>query len=170
MLVASEPTRAPTLASTRSSVSPCCWTWPASSSVLSRTYAHARRLTTSDQGQDLPCARPRRQRTTKTVWWPNSASQSQRRRSPSLRGCSPRRSLRSLARSNKGRRLGAAEARIAWELAALPEGFWLVERDVRVDGRRIPFVVIGATGVFLICASYGAWTLDDLHVMSELGD
>ena len=51
-----------------------------------------------------------------------------------------------------------------------PNGFWLVERNVGVDGRRIPFLVIGATGVFLICASDGAWTLDDLHVMSELGD
>lgn len=79
--------------------------------------------------------------------------------------------LAPLARAlDKGRRLGAAEARIVGELAALPEGFWLVERNVRVDDRRIPFLVIGATGVFLICASDGAWTLDDLHVMSELGD
>jgi hypothetical protein len=79
--------------------------------------------------------------------------------------------LAPLARAlDKGRRLGAAEARIASELAALPDGFWLVERNVGVDGRRIPFLVIGATGVFLICASDGAWTLDDLHVMSELGD
>jgi hypothetical protein len=79
--------------------------------------------------------------------------------------------LAPLARAlDKGRRLGAAEARIADELAALPEGFWLVERNVRIDARRIPFLVIGATGVFLICASDGAWTLDDLHVMSELGD
>lgn len=79
--------------------------------------------------------------------------------------------LAPLARAlDKGRRLGAAEARIAGELAALPEGFWLVERNVGVDGRRIPFLVIGATGVFLICASDGSWTLDDLHVMSELGE
>lgn len=79
--------------------------------------------------------------------------------------------LAPLARAlDQGRRLGAAEARIAAELAALPEGFWLVERNVGVDGRRIPFLVIGATGVFLICASDGAWTLDDLQVMSELGD
>jgi hypothetical protein len=71
---------------------------------------------------------------------------------------------------DKGRRLGAAEDRIARELAALPDGFWLVERNVLVDGRRIPLLVIGATGAFLICASDGAWTLQDLHVMSELGD
>jgi hypothetical protein len=79
--------------------------------------------------------------------------------------------LAPLARAlDRGRRLSAAEARIAGELTALPEGSWLVERNVRVDGRLIPFLVIGATGVFLICASDGAWTLDDLHVMSELGD
>jgi hypothetical protein len=79
--------------------------------------------------------------------------------------------LAPLARAlDRGRRLGAAEARIAGELAALPEGFWLVERNVCVDGRRIPFLVIGATGVFLICASDGAWTLDDLQVISALGD
>jgi hypothetical protein len=79
--------------------------------------------------------------------------------------------LAPLARAlDKGRRLDAAEARIAGELAGLPEGLWLVERNVRIDGRRIPFLVIGSTGVFLICASDGAWTLDDLPVMSELGD
>jgi hypothetical protein len=79
--------------------------------------------------------------------------------------------LAPLARAlDKSRRLGAAEACIAGELAVLPEGLWLVERNVQADGRRIPFLVIGATGVFLICASDGAWTLDDLNVMFELGD
>jgi hypothetical protein len=68
-----------------------------------------------------------------------------------------------------GRRLGAAEDRIAGELAALPGGFWLMERNVPIDGRRIPFLVLGATGVYLVCASDGAWTLHDLHVLSELG-
>lgn len=71
---------------------------------------------------------------------------------------------------DRGRRLGAAEVRTAEELAALPDEFWLVESGVLVAARRIPFLVMGATGVFLICASDGAWTLDDLHVMSELGD
>jgi hypothetical protein len=71
---------------------------------------------------------------------------------------------------DKGRRLGAAEDRIARELCALPDGFWLVERNVLVDDRRIPFLVLGATGVFLICPSDGAWTLHDLRVMSALGE
>jgi len=79
--------------------------------------------------------------------------------------------LAPLARAlDKGRRLDAAEARIAGELAALPEGFWLVEHNVPIDARRIPLLVVGATGAFVICASDGAWTLDDLRVMSELGD
>jgi hypothetical protein len=71
---------------------------------------------------------------------------------------------------DNARRLRAAERRVADELAVLPDGFWLVERNVAVGDRRIPFLVIGATGVFLICASDGAWTLHDLHVMSELGE
>jgi hypothetical protein len=69
-----------------------------------------------------------------------------------------------------GRRLAAAEGRVAAELRALPGDVWLVERGVFVAGRRIPFLVAGATGVFLVCPTDGAWTLQDLHVMSELGD
>jgi hypothetical protein len=71
---------------------------------------------------------------------------------------------------DESRRLRVAEERVAEELAALPEGFWLVERDVRLGVRRIPFLVMGATGVFAICPTDGAWTLHDLHVLSELGD
>ena len=59
---------------------------------------------------------------------------------------------------------------MAVELAALPEGFWLVERNVQLGVRRIPFLVMGATGVFAICPTDGAWTLHDLHVLSELAD
>ncbi len=71
---------------------------------------------------------------------------------------------------SQSRRLGAAEDRVACELAALPDEFWLVERDVLLDHGRIPFLVIGATGAFLICASDGAWTLYDLRVLHLLGD
>ena len=147
---------------------------PASSSALSRAgtraCARAPKLTASDPGRDLPCAPLRRRQTSKAIWRPNLASRSPEAPEPELARLRPE-TLAPLARAlDKGRRLGAAEARIAGELAALPEGFWLVERNVGVDGRRIPFLVIGATGVFLICASDGAWTLDDLHVMSELGD
>lgn len=71
---------------------------------------------------------------------------------------------------DESRRLHAAEESVAGDLAALPEGFWLVERDVRLGVRRLPFLVMGASGIFAICATDGAWTLHDLHVLSELGD
>ena len=78
--------------------------------------------------------------------------------------------LAPLARTlDESRRLRAAEARVADELAGLPDGLWLVEHDVLVGVRRIPFLVLGATGVFAICPTDGAWTLEDLRVMSELG-
>jgi hypothetical protein len=71
---------------------------------------------------------------------------------------------------DKSRRLNVGDDRVAGELGALPRGLWLVERGVVIDGRRIPFLVMGATGVFLVCPSDGAWTLHDLHVMAELGE
>jgi hypothetical protein len=68
---------------------------------------------------------------------------------------------------DRARRLRAAEERVARELESLPAGFWLLERYVLVRARRIPFLVAGPTGVFLICATDGAWTPDDLHVLSD---
>lgn len=71
---------------------------------------------------------------------------------------------------DESRRLQAAEETVASDLAALPDDFWLVERNVQLGVRRIPFLVMGASGIFVICATDGAWTLHDLHVLSELGD
>jgi hypothetical protein len=71
---------------------------------------------------------------------------------------------------DESRRLRAAEERVAADLAALPEGIWLVERDVHIGGRRVPFLAIGGSGIFVICATDGGWTLRDLHLLSELGD
>jgi hypothetical protein len=71
---------------------------------------------------------------------------------------------------DESRRLHAAEESVAGDLAGLPEGFWLVERDIQLGVRRIPFLVMGDSGIFVICATDGAWTLHDLHVLSELGD
>ena len=70
----------------------------------------------------------------------------------------------------ESRRLHAAEQRVAAELAGLDGQFWLVERDVAVGARRIPFLVLGATGVFAICPTDGSWTLGDLAVMSGHAD
>jgi hypothetical protein len=82
-----------------------------------------------------------------------------------------RQTLAPLARVlDASRRLCAAEDRVADELGTLADGYWLVERGVFVDGRRIPLLVMGATGVFLVCPSDGAWTLHDLVIMSGLAD
>jgi hypothetical protein len=70
----------------------------------------------------------------------------------------------------RSRRLREAEERVARELSSLPEGPWLVERYVLVGSRRVPFLVAGSTGVFVICASDGAWTLHDLDALSRLAD
>jgi hypothetical protein len=71
---------------------------------------------------------------------------------------------------DESRRLHAAENRVADELAALPEASWLIERNLHIGARHIPFLVIGATGVFAIAPTDGAWNLRDLRVLSELGD
>jgi hypothetical protein len=69
---------------------------------------------------------------------------------------------------DRSRRLVAAEERVARELACA-DG-WVVERYVLVGTRRVPFVLVGPSGVFALCATDGAWTLYDLEVLSRLGD
>jgi hypothetical protein len=39
-----------------------------------------------------------------------------------------------------------------------------------IGTRRIPVLVAGATGVYVICATDGAWTLHDLHALSDVAD
>ncbi len=60
------------------------------------------------------------------------------------------------------RRLCAAEARVSAELHALPSDAWLIEQYVLEDAHRIPFVVAGPTGVFVLCATDGGWRPSDL--------
>jgi len=64
-------------------------------------------------------------------------------------------------------RLRAAEDRVAAELTMLTDGRWLVERSVRVENARIPFLMLGAGGVFVLWATDGAWTLADLRFMAD---
>jgi hypothetical protein len=71
---------------------------------------------------------------------------------------------------DRSRRLNAAEDRVAAALAMLPDEAWLVERGVRLDELRISFLAIGPPGLFVICTSDGAWTLRDLHALSEVGE
>jgi hypothetical protein len=68
----------------------------------------------------------------------------------------------------RSRRLLAAEERMARELADLAGNHWLVERYVVLAGRRVPFIVAGPTGVFLLCATDGAWDVHDLVGLSRL--
>jgi hypothetical protein len=83
----------------------------------------------------------------------------------------PPASVRRLGRTlDESRRLHAAEECVAGKLAALPEGLWLVERNVQIGVGRIPFLALGTGGIFVICATDGAWTLRDLHVLSALGE
>lgn len=65
-------------------------------------------------------------------------------------------------------RLVAADERVARELASA--GGWVVERYVWIGAQRVPFVLFGPGGVFTLCATDGAWTMDDLEVLSRLGD
>lgn len=48
------------------------------------------------------------------------------------------------------RRLAVAEERVAKVLAALPRDRWLVERYVLIRGHRVPFLILGETGVFAL--------------------
>jgi hypothetical protein len=60
------------------------------------------------------------------------------------------------------RRVAAAEARVALVLGRLAPERWLVERYVVVAGQRVPFVVLGATGVFAL------WALDQTPRWDDL--
>jgi hypothetical protein len=76
--------------------------------------------------------------------------------------------LAPLARTlDVSRRLVVAKESVALALAGLPVEAWLVERNVLVGALRIPFLALGATGVFAICPTDGAWTADDLVLLDE---
>jgi hypothetical protein len=66
------------------------------------------------------------------------------------------------------RRLRAAEARVNAELRALPSDAWFIEQYVLVDAHRVPFVVAGPSGVFVLCATDGGWGPSDLYVLAGL--
>jgi len=93
-------------------------------------------------------------------------------RLPALAGprCSPE-TLEPLAQSlDTSHRLGVAEARVADTLAALPSDRWLVERYALIAGHRIPFLVLGETGVFVICALTGPAAWDELRLPAQVAD
>jgi hypothetical protein len=68
------------------------------------------------------------------------------------------------------RRLVAAEARIAQELATLPTTRWIVDRYVTSTPRRVPFVLAGPTGIFALWPTDGAWTMNDVAMVHQIGE
>ena len=93
-------------------------------------------------------------------------------RRPSVPGprCSPE-TLEPLARSlDTSHRLAIAEARVAETLGTLPSDRWLLERYALIAGHRIPFLVLGETGVFVICAMTGPPAWDELRLPGEVAE
>jgi hypothetical protein len=60
-------------------------------------------------------------------------------------------------RVDRSRRLAIFEDRVAAVLARLPRDHWTIDRYVLIGGARIPFLVLGPTGVFTI------WPVDGAH-------
>jgi hypothetical protein len=76
-----------------------------------------------------------------------------------------------LARSlDTSHRLAIAEARVAETLGTLPADRWLLERYALIAGHRIPFLVLGETGVFVICAVTGPPAWDELRLPAEAAE
>jgi hypothetical protein len=91
-------------------------------------------------------------------------------RPPAIAGarCSPE-TLEPLADElDASHRLAVAEARVADTLAHLPSDRWLVERYVVIAGHRIPFLILGETGVFAVWALSGPPIWDELPIPSHV--
>ncbi len=79
--------------------------------------------------------------------------------------------LEPLARSlDTSHRLAIAEARVAETLGTLPFDRWLLERYALIAGHRIPFLVLGETGVFVICALTGPPAWDELRLPAQVAE
>jgi hypothetical protein len=84
--------------------------------------------------------------------------------------CSPE-TLKPLAHSlDTSHRLAIAEARVAETLATLPSDRWLLERYALIAGHRIPFLALGETGVFVICALTGPPAWDELRLPAQVAE
>src|SRR4051794_26670813 len=70
----------------------------------------------------------------------------------------------------RSRRLVIAERRVLAELSSLPKDEWLVEQQVLENSRRIPFMLAGPTGLFVVCVTDGRWTIGDLEILTALAD
>ncbi len=71
---------------------------------------------------------------------------------------------------DRSRRVLVAEHAVARELAKAPDGEWMIERAVIIGPHRVPFVLLGPAGVFVLCATDGAWTQHDMQALTSAGD
>ncbi|MGH2859714.1 MAG: hypothetical protein ACRDMJ_19740 [Solirubrobacteraceae bacterium] len=69
---------------------------------------------------------------------------------------------------DNSRRLAACEARVAPVLATLRADRWLVERYVLIASHRVPFLLVGETGVFVLWAMAGPLQWRDLSFFDEI--
>ena len=69
---------------------------------------------------------------------------------------------------DNSRRLAASEARVAPVLHTLPADRWLVERNVLVVTHRVPYLILGETGVFVLWAMSGPLQWRDLSFFDEI--
>lgn len=87
---------------------------------------------------------------------------------------------RAPARRNPDRMLHRFGCHLAWhgrtrqanrelerKLAGLDGFAWHIERDLRICSVPIPFVLLGPRGLFLLQASSGQWTAEDIDLMSR---
>ena len=70
-------------------------------------------------------------------------------------------------RLGSSQRLAAAEDRVAPVLGALPRDRWLVERYVLLGSHRIPFLILGETGVFALWATTGRVHWREIPLLAE---
>jgi hypothetical protein len=69
---------------------------------------------------------------------------------------------------DNSRRLAACETKVAPVLDTLPPDRWLVERYVLITSHRVPFLILGETGVFVLWAMAGPLQWRDLSFFDEV--
>ena len=69
---------------------------------------------------------------------------------------------------DNSRRLAASEAKVAPVLDTLPADRWLVERYVLITSHRVPFLILGERGVFVLWAMAGPLQWRDLSFFDQV--
>ena len=71
---------------------------------------------------------------------------------------------------DQSRRLALTEARVQEILSTLPRDRWLVERYVLRAGHRVPFLILGETGVFTLWTLFGPPQWIDLPLVNSVAE